>query len=205
MNVGTQVPTDHTPTYHHFVGGIKWIDHILTTNDSTLHIKSSYIDMRNPLNMSSHDPVVGKVKINTVQPLPLQDAKAITAKRKPNWDKIDLQLYKEKTAMRLRSLLDHGGVELPPEKLIDRLYDILLTSADESAPVPRTRRDKIITHGLHISSHISTKSKPCSTNGSHKVSKRMTPLPSKLPTIRSTSYPFNGKWQPKTGSNFSRK
>ena len=104
--------------------------------------KSSYVDIRNPLNMDSHDPVVAKVRINTVQPPPLQEAKAITAKRKPNWDKIGLQLYKEKTTIQLRSLLDHGGVMLPRKILVDRLYDILLTSADESGPTPRTDKKR---------------------------------------------------------------
>ena len=74
-----------------FVGGIKCrIDHILTTNNSALHFKSSYVDIRNPFNMNLLDPVVTKVKIHTVQPLPSIGAIAITAKRKPTWDKIDL-------------------------------------------------------------------------------------------------------------------
>ena len=70
------------------------------------------------------------------------ETKAITSKRKLNWDKIDLQLYKEKTAMQLRSLLDHVRVELPPEILVDRLYEILFTSADESGPAPRTGKKR---------------------------------------------------------------
>ena len=134
------------------------------------------------------------------------ETKAITSKRKLNWDKIDLQLYKEKTAMQLTSLLDHGGVELPQRySLTGSMTSSLPVQMKVDQHPGKARTDKTSTHGLHISSHISKKSKPCSTNGSNKVSKRMTPLPLKLITRRSTSDPCNGKWQPKTRSHFSRK
>ena len=135
------------PTYHHFTGGItSRIDHILVRNREKHIVKDQSITARHPLNTSSHDPVAANIVI------PNQSGNNIrkeegrcqheASKLRPNWKKINIQHYQQLTQQRLQVLLDHGGLDLPVNVLVDRVYNILTESADILSPSPAKRRRK---------------------------------------------------------------
>ena len=132
----------NVPTYHHFVGNItSCIDHILTHRDATI-IKEVTTKCRHTLNLSSHDPVIANIRA-CQQVRKRQDVAVTTeARKRPNWKKVDIQQYKDVTDQRLQCLLNHDGLNLPAEVLVDRLYNIMLTSADECGPPVKSRKKK---------------------------------------------------------------
>jgi hypothetical protein len=126
---------DVRPTYHHFVGGIKSkIDHILTLSTNQVKIQNTRVESRHPTNMSSHDPVLADICTRAPKQHSQSTTPATVAKRKPNWKKISIVEYQQLTTLRLNSLLQHDGLDLPPEVLVDRLNSILLMSADDCGP-----------------------------------------------------------------------
>ena len=134
---------DSKPTYHHFVGNIKSrIDHILTLPDSKEVVSSIMVEERHPLNMSSHDPVLATIHLTTHHPATKHGHGAAPAKGKPNWNKIDVGQYQHLTSLRLDSFIQNNGLQLPPEVTVDRLYDILLSSANECGPTPRKAKKR---------------------------------------------------------------
>ena len=124
------------PTYHHFVGAItSRIDHVLTHKASTNILSNSKIMTREPLNLSSHDPILIQIQllkgVSTGSKSLTQEARA---KKKPNWPKVDIPKYTHTTGLRLDSLINTDGLTLPTEVLVERINNILLQSADECGP-----------------------------------------------------------------------
>lgn len=123
------------PTYHHFAYNIKSrIDHILAPPDSVGLISKTWVDERNPINTSTHDPVLAILDLPAVDRNSSISGMEEEALPKPNWRKVDLPAYREATKLKLDSLIHAGGLDLPPESLVERLYDILLQSATECSP-----------------------------------------------------------------------
>jgi hypothetical protein len=136
-------PLDKQPTYHHFTGGItSRIDHILALADPSDIISSTYIEHRHPMNTSSHDPVIVDVFIRAPESVKSTGTDTLSARQKPIWKKTDIPRYKELTDQRLEALLNHDGLELPPEALVDRIYEVLLMSAAESGPPPKCHKKR---------------------------------------------------------------
>lgn len=142
MNLKTITPKGQ-PTYHHFVDGItSCIDHVLHYSGSPNPLSPGSIDARNPLNMSSHDPVLTSIKLESGSLRPQSSHATNIARKKPNWKKMDIDKYSELTQVKLESFLKHGGMQLPLEVIVDRIYDILLSSSDECSPVVKRKMGK---------------------------------------------------------------
>ena len=85
--------------------------------------------------MSSHDPILAKILIKQKEShVPSGRMMSTPAKKKPIWNKIATQRYQQLVGLRLEALLHHDGINLHPQVLVDRLYDILITGADECGP-----------------------------------------------------------------------
>ena len=136
--------TSTQPSYYHFMHNItSRIDHILALPEAKETLSDTWVEERHPLNTSSHDPVMANVKISRASTTNKESSASNQAKSKPNWRKIDIKQYEELTNLRLDALVKHDGMSLPAEVLVERLYDIMLRSAEESGPPPRKskRRD----------------------------------------------------------------
>ena len=143
LNLDTTDLKDQEPTYHHFIGNIKSrIDHILAPPEAIHCLADTWTEGRDPLNMSSHDPVFTKILTEPETSSCDDRAPNEEANRKINWRKTDTHDYHAKTKRRLESLIQHGGLALPSETLVDRLYDILLKTGVECSPAPKIGRKR---------------------------------------------------------------
>ena len=122
-----------TPTYYHFIGGITSnIDHIITQKQTDI-IGTTWVDERHPENTSSHDAVFTTLRMDTQQAEEASKESRDIARPKPNWKKIDVTKYNSLTSQKLNAFVEYGGLDLPTEVQVERLYDILLSSEDESS------------------------------------------------------------------------
>ena len=128
----------NTPTYHHFSGNAQsQIDHCMQLSSQTCIIEKITIDERNPINLSTHDPVCAKlsVKANLKSSHNSRDD-TTTARSMPtriNWKKVDKPLYHHLTDMKLECLINSIDDLLPTDIILERLHSILKTSAEESS------------------------------------------------------------------------
>ena len=140
-NLKSLTPTGQS-TYYHFWGNItSTIDHIIVRKNNGPEYQPSWIECRHPINMSSHDPVMTTLRIHwrNLNPAITCNYRGDpeTARRKPNWRKVDVEKYKELTKMKFEAFIAHNGLDLPPEVVVDRLYDILLDSCEEASPTAK--------------------------------------------------------------------
>ena len=94
-----------TPTYYHFTQCARsQIDYILC--DKALRdVCSSYkVLEREPLNISSHDPVIAKFKLSFQIPKQDHPPRAAAVPR-PKWERIDLEIYQDNTEAKCRSII----------------------------------------------------------------------------------------------------
>ena len=137
--------TPSVPTYHHFAGQVKsQIDYFLQLASQKGVIKRMVTSERHPLNCSSHDSITATLDAIPVPKLkPQSSGKPIALK--PKWNKIDQKLYRDLTRERLYCLEETLGSPLPANVLIQRVHDILLSSARDATTAPppsRVKRDK---------------------------------------------------------------
>jgi hypothetical protein len=135
LNYGYRYPagTPDTATYYHFAHNItSQIDYFMQLRHQSQIISEIQVDTRNPINTSSHDAVIASVVPH------LHAEKKTTSKgtmyvlAKPNWEKVDLQRYKELTDAALQCLASSYLDNIHPPFLIDRI-NAILTSAAASA------------------------------------------------------------------------
>jgi hypothetical protein len=101
------------------------------------------IPCREWMNTSPHDPVTAELRIPSLDTPQLV---SISAEKRPdprhariNWTKVDISRYRDLIQERVETLCGFGIDHQPPEVTIDRLCDILVTSAQECAPRQKAR------------------------------------------------------------------
>ena len=130
--------TENTPTYHHFRGNVtSQIDYILISTELSNLSGKSDIKEREPLNVSSHDPVV--VNFALTESINSQRKKKPKMSKKVNWNKMDLYEYQESTHLNLTSLEEQADL-LSPEELMINLQDILTCAAEKATPPQKASR-----------------------------------------------------------------
>ena len=130
-------------TYHHFHGDIhSQIDHILALTGESI-IQSVSIDAIHPLNTSPHDMVCAILTASiTERPTPVNVSGVVPTKTK--WNNVNTSKYQMLTEEKLDTLINTGGLDLPPELLVQRLNTLLMQASDESSikPVQKAPRHK---------------------------------------------------------------
>ena len=127
--------TPNKPTYHHFVRNIKsQIDHILQLTSQQKITSRIFIEERIPINLSSHDAICASLDVK----LELSKNKngSDSSSGQPisprvNWKKVDKEKYAAITDLKYECLLNNLE-NLPSEIILQRLHDIMITSAKEA-------------------------------------------------------------------------
>ena len=139
-------PSQHTPktaTYHHFAYGVSsQIDYFMQLKNQIPIIESITVDPRNPTNTSSHDPIFAKLSEQPITPGNRKHNKRPVVTAKPNWNKIDRQLYADRTDS-LLSCLSQTLDSIHPHVLIDRLNAILANAAKAAGAHSRSVKKRL--------------------------------------------------------------
>ena len=128
MEQGLACPpnTPDLPTYHHFVDNINSKIDMFLMGDGSHHQQSSVqIKAREPTNVGPHDPVIINLKFGIIDSEAAKKDTYCVAHPKVNWSKVNLEMYKELTQMRLDLLGRHGFDTIHPEVLVDCVTVVL--------------------------------------------------------------------------------
>lgn len=143
----TVVSDDITPTFYHNANdSTSRIDHILQPIDQETHVESIYVRTREPVNTSTHDPLIATLNATLDEQPVTQNSRdnKITSEQvrpKMNWKKVNLEEYSritEERADRLLNRLDPNN--LSTEELLMELNELLYASAKECSPQPRSTK-----------------------------------------------------------------
>ena len=136
---GLQV-SKHTPrvdTFYHNngSGATSQIDHFVELRaDQIIH--SIQVLTRDPVNTSTHDPVMATVTVAT--PTHKTSVSTQAQARRIKWDKVDKALYRESTGIKLKALRDN--MEGSPASVIaERINVILAACAADACPQPSAK------------------------------------------------------------------
>jgi hypothetical protein len=171
MGLSTHPSTPEVPTYYHHSGRqSSKIDHFMFLKDQPVILMDVSINTRSPINTSTHDAIMAKVKVQGLSHMHLQlSGKCMpptkdtqgTKRGRVNWLKVNIQKYRELVQERLEILGSISKVPQPPEVTVDRISEILTSSAYEcsptSRPKPTTKKqlwNPTISHSMKVSKSI---------------------------------------------------
>ena len=97
-----------------------------------------------PTNVSTHTLVCTTIEIHVAQREPAESPHT-AVKPRIKWDRVDIDQYKEIFCERIETFLDMDGDQLPNEVALQRLTEIMVSTAEEctqSKPKPKNRNQK---------------------------------------------------------------
>ena len=142
------VSQQDVPTYHHFsFKCTSQIDHIMHLQSQQLILTAVHVDTNNPANTSSHDAVTGILQAHPAPRKVDKSREIVLMKGKPNWAKVDVNLYRQTTKQRLQDYIESGGLDLPNEVIVPCINHLLTTSAEACGAIttrkPCKRKTKL--------------------------------------------------------------
>jgi hypothetical protein len=131
--------TPSVPTYHHFTGNTtSTIDYFIVPNYQMDFTASISVNSRNPANCSAHDAIIATLSLRLQEPIISLTSKSAVSRR-VMWDRVDIDLYVQRTEEKLTVLYESIAENTPTELVANRLSAILLDVSSTCSPQPPSR------------------------------------------------------------------
>ena len=134
------------PTFYNPNGkSTSQIDYIMRCIHQVQIVTDQQLLTREPLNTSPHDVVVVILEATLDKGMCSKNNTKTQNSRRIKWEKVDEEKYQNKLQQNLEVMHKIAGTDTPVEVIIDRVTDILETTATNCAPVakPCIKRKKI--------------------------------------------------------------
>jgi hypothetical protein len=130
-------PSDHTFAHHD--GRKSQIDHILEYGPNSEVINNVEIETEDALNTSGHRAIIGTLsfKIQISESRKFKGNSVEPKKKGVKWGQVDIAKYNDIVSEKFKALDNY--LDSPTDVLLNRVQDILVSSAEECCPKSRPR------------------------------------------------------------------